>query len=180
MVQTPVKLSRILIMALYDYACVFTIEWGLYLQSAALKAGGGNVARAEKIGDSRQNGLTELQGLLNFPAAGDALGPRGLSLMRATEQRVDTSTASGNAYLDMLNKSSNFRSTCGANVNARAWPRRETSESVAGRRSVRLLCNGCVTNRRGPAAVARRLGLGRTSSIARSAKFQDSQHADQA
>ena len=79
--------------------------------------------RAEKASGTRRDGRTELQVLLDFLRAGDTLvvtridrlarslkdlqdivyelKDRGVAL-KATEQPVDTSTAAGKAFLDML------------------------------------------------------------------------------
>jgi len=81
------------------------------------------VIRAEKASGTRRDGRTELQVLLDFLRAGDTLvvtridrlarslkdlqdivyelKDRGVAL-KATEQPVDTSTAAGKAFLDML------------------------------------------------------------------------------
>src|ERR1700710_1879145 len=110
-------------MPLYGYARVSTIDQDLRLQRAALKAAGCEVIRAEKASGSRRDGRTELQVLLDFVRSGDTLvvtridrlarsmkdlqdivhelKGRGVAL-RATEQPVDTSTAAGKAFLDML------------------------------------------------------------------------------
>jgi DNA invertase Pin-like site-specific DNA recombinase len=88
-----------------------------------LKSAGCEVIRAEKASGTRRDGRTELQVLLDFLRAGDTLvvtridrlarslkdlqdivyelKDRGVAL-KATEQPVDTSTAAGKAFLDML------------------------------------------------------------------------------
>src|ERR1700754_4890701 len=110
-------------MALYGYARVSTLDQNLSLQRAALKAAGCDVIRAEKASGTRRNGRTELQVLLDFLRPGDTLvvtrvdrlarsvrdlqdivhelRERGVTL-KATEQPIDTRTASGKAFLDML------------------------------------------------------------------------------
>jgi DNA invertase Pin-like site-specific DNA recombinase len=108
---------------LYGYARVSTIDQDLALQRAALKAAGCTVIRAEKASGARRNGRTELQTLLEFLRDGDTLvvtridrlarsvkdlqdivhelKARGV-ILRATEQPIDTGTAAGKAFLDML------------------------------------------------------------------------------
>ena len=108
---------------LYGYARVSTLDQDLALQRAALKAAGCEVIRAEKASGTRRDGRTELQILLEFLREGDTLvvtridrlarsvkdlqdivhelKARGVKL-RATEQPVDTGTAAGKAFLDML------------------------------------------------------------------------------
>ncbi len=110
-------------MASYGYARVSTLDQDLTIQRAALKAAGCSVVRAEKASGSRRDGRTELQVLLDFVQPGDTLvvtridrlarsmkdlqdivhelKGRGVAL-RATEQPVDTGTAAGKAFLDML------------------------------------------------------------------------------
>ena len=110
-------------MALYGYARVSTHEQDLAIQIAALKAAGCEVIRTEKKSGSSRQGRTELKTLLEFVREGDTLvvtrvdrlarsmgdlqdvvrdlKGRGVAL-KATEQPVDTSTAAGKAFLDML------------------------------------------------------------------------------
>ena len=110
-------------MALYGYARVSTHEQDLAIQIEALKAAGCEVIRTEKKSGSSRQGRTELKTLLEFVREGDTLvvtrvdrlarsmgdlqdvvrdlKGRGVAL-KATEQPVDTSTAAGKAFLDML------------------------------------------------------------------------------
>ena len=110
-------------MSLYGYARVSTIDQDLGLQEAALRAAGCEVIRSEKVTGTTREGRTELATLLDFIRKGDtlvvtrvdrlarsiadlqdvvrALKAKGAAL-RATEQPIDTSTAAGKAFLDML------------------------------------------------------------------------------
>ena len=110
-------------MAAYGYARVSSLDQDLTIQQQALRAAGCRVIRAEKISGARRDGRTELQVLLDFVQPGDTLvvtridrlarslkdledivhelKGRGVTL-RATEQPVDTGTAAGKAFLDML------------------------------------------------------------------------------
>jgi DNA invertase Pin-like site-specific DNA recombinase len=110
-------------MATYGYCRVSTIAQDLELQQKTLKAAGADIIRAEKVSGTRRDGRTELQNLLDFIRAGDTLvvtridrlarsmkdlqdivhelKVKGVHL-KATEQPVDTSTAAGKAFLDML------------------------------------------------------------------------------
>ena len=107
----------------YGYARVSTADQDLALQHAALAAAGCEVIRAEKASGARRDGRTELRTLLDFLRPGDTLvvtridrlarslkdlqdlvhelKGRGVAL-RATEQPVDTGTAAGKAFVDML------------------------------------------------------------------------------
>jgi DNA invertase Pin-like site-specific DNA recombinase len=93
------------------------------LQIAALKAAGCNVIRSEKRSGTSTTGREELRTLLDFIRKGDTLTVTRIdrlarsigdlqdivrelrakgATLRATEQPIDTSTASGKAFLDML------------------------------------------------------------------------------
>src|SRR5437764_11337631 len=110
-------------MTIIGYARVSTTDQDLSIQEAALKAAGCDVIRAEKRSGTSTNRRTELQTVLDFIRSGDvlmvtridrlarsigdlqdivrALKAKGASL-RATEQPIDTSTATGKCFLDML------------------------------------------------------------------------------
>src|SRR5215475_2514314 len=110
-------------MTLYGYARVSTAEQDCTLQEQALRAAGCAVIRAEKVSATRREGRTELALLLEFLRPGDTLvvtrvdrlarsikdlqdivsflKERGVAL-RATEQPIDTQSAAGKAFLDML------------------------------------------------------------------------------
>ena len=105
------------------YARVSTAEQGLDVQEAALKAAGCTVIRAEKRSGTSTEGRAELKTVLDFLRPGDELvvtridrlarsigdlqdivrdiRTKGASL-KATEQPIDTGTAAGKAFLDML------------------------------------------------------------------------------
>ena len=143
--------------------------------------------RAETASGTRRDGRTELQTLLDFLHRDDTLvvtridrlarslkdlqdivhelKGRGVAL-RATEQPVDTGTATGKAFLDMLGVFAEFE------TNLR---RERQSEGIAaakgrgvykGRKpgidpaEVRRLRE---VDKLGPAAIAKRLGIGRAS-----------------
>lgn len=110
-------------MTLFGYARVSTLEQDLRIQENALRAAGCQTIRSEKKSGSERGGRTELQVLLDFLRKGDTLvvtridrlarsmkdlqdivhelKGRGIAL-KATEQPIDTSTAAGKAFLDML------------------------------------------------------------------------------
>ena len=85
-------------MTVYGYARVSTTDQSLDIQIAALKAAGCEKIRSEKVSGTSTNGRQELKTLLDFVRA---LKAKGVAL-RATEQPIDTSTAAGKAFLDML------------------------------------------------------------------------------
>src|SRR5262245_26366762 len=107
----------------YGYARVSTTDQDLAIQEAALKAAGCTVIRAEKVSGTSLTGRTELETLLAFLRPGDTLVVTRIDRLarslrdlqnivhelrqrcvdlRAAEQPIDTSTAAGKAFLDML------------------------------------------------------------------------------
>ena len=104
-------------MTIIGYARVSTTDQDLSIQEAALKAAGCDVIRAEKRSGTTTAGREELRTVLEFLRKGDvlmvtridrlarsivrAVRARGASL-KATEQPIDTSTAAGKCFLDML------------------------------------------------------------------------------
>jgi DNA invertase Pin-like site-specific DNA recombinase len=105
------------------YARVSTTDQDLSIQEAALKAAGCEVIRAEKRSGTTTAGREELRTVLDFLRKSDVLmvtridrlarsigdlqdivrtiKARGAAL-KATEQPIDTSTAAGKCFLDML------------------------------------------------------------------------------
>ncbi len=110
-------------MAVYGYARASAEDQSTDIQVAALKAAGCSVVRAEKWTGTTRQGREQLDILLEFVQPGDvlmvtrvdrlarsigdlqdivrALKAKGVEL-RATEQPIDTSSAAGKAFLDML------------------------------------------------------------------------------
>src|SRR6187399_1837041 len=110
-------------MTTIGYARVSTIDQNLDVQENALRAAGCDTIRSEKRTGTTTAGRDELRTILDFLRKGDvlmvtridrlarsigdlqdivrAVKARGASL-RATEQPIDTSTAAGKCFLDML------------------------------------------------------------------------------
>jgi DNA invertase Pin-like site-specific DNA recombinase len=110
-------------MSRIGYARVSTIDQDTAVQVAALSAAGCGIVRQEKATGSTTNGRTELATVLAFIQKGDTLvvtrvdrlarsigdlqtivrtlKEKGAAL-ECTEQPIDTSTAAGKAFLDML------------------------------------------------------------------------------
>ncbi len=174
-------------MSLFGYARVSTLDQDLAIQRAALKAAGCRVIRAEKASGTRRDGRTELQVLLDFVQPGDTLvvtridrlarslkdlqdivhelKQKGVAL-RATEQPVDTTTAAGKAFLDMLGVFAEFETNLRRERQlegiraARArgiYKGRKPSIDAAEVRRLRE------QEKLVPAIIARRLGIGRAS-----------------
>jgi DNA invertase Pin-like site-specific DNA recombinase len=116
-------------MANYGYARASTTDQDTDIQVAALKAAGCTVIRSEKRSGSSTKGRDELRNVLDFMRAGDTLTVTRIdrlarsigdlqdivrelkakgAALRATDQPIDTSTAAGKAFLDMLGVFSEF------------------------------------------------------------------------
>jgi DNA invertase Pin-like site-specific DNA recombinase len=110
-------------MTVIGYARVSTTDQNLDIQEAALKAAGCEVIRSEKRSGTSTAGRAKLRTILDFLREGDvlmatridrlarsigdlqdivrAVKAKGAAL-KATEQPIDTGTAAGKAFLDML------------------------------------------------------------------------------
>jgi DNA invertase Pin-like site-specific DNA recombinase len=105
------------------YARASSIEQSLDLQIEALKAANCDVIRSEKRSGTSTKGRDELRTILDFIRAGDVLTVTRIdrlarsigdlqdivrelkakgATLKATEQPIDTSSAAGKAFLDML------------------------------------------------------------------------------
>ena len=174
-------------MARYGYARVSTTDQDLGIQRAALAAAGCTVVRAETASGTKRSGRTELQVLLDFVQPGDTLvvtridrlarsmrdlqdivhelRERGVAL-RATEQPVDTGTAAGKAFLDMLGVFAEFETNLRRERQLEGIKAAKARGAYSGGKAridaaeVRRLRD---VERLGPAAIARRLGIGRAS-----------------
>jgi DNA invertase Pin-like site-specific DNA recombinase len=171
----------------YGYARVSSLDQDLTLQEETLRAAGCHIVRAEKRSGAGREGRTELRLLLDFLHAGDTLvvtrvdrlarsvkdlqdivhelRAKGVAL-KATEQPIDTGSAAGKAFLDMLGVFAEFE------TNLRRERQLEGIRAAKGRgvykgrkpsidpAEVRRLREA---EGLGPSAIARRLGIGRTS-----------------
>lgn len=116
-------------MAVYGYARVSTSDQDLSIQEQALQAAGCDLVRSEKVSGTSLKGRAELATLLAFLRPGDVLmvtrvdrlarsiadlqdivrqlQAKGVAL-KATEQPIDTSSAAGKCFFDMLGVFSEF------------------------------------------------------------------------
>ena len=174
-------------MAVYGYARVSSADQDYALQEQALRSAGCEVIRAEKASGSIRAGRTELELLLEFLRRGDTLvvtrvdrlarsikdlqdivytlKARGVTL-RATEQPIDTQSAAGKAFLDMLGVFAEFE------TNLRRERQREGIVAAKARgvyrgrkpsvdlHAIRRLRE---EQKLGATEIARRLGIGRAS-----------------
>ncbi len=174
-------------MSLYGYARVSTTDQDLSIQETALRAAGCTVIRAEKKSGARRDGRTELAILLEFLAPGDILvvtridrlarsvkdlqdivhdlKERGIAL-RAIEQPVNTATAAGKAFLDMLGVFAEFETNLRRERQLEGIQAAKARGVYTGRKTVidaaevRRLH---LEEKLGPSAIAKRLKIGRAS-----------------
>ena len=174
-------------MAIYGYARVSSADQDYVLQEQALRTAGCEIIRAEKASGTVRTGRTELELLLEFLRHGDTLvvtrvdllarsikdlqyivytlKARGVTL-RATEQPIDTHSAAGKAFLDMLGVCAEFE------TNLRRERQREGIVAAKARgvyrgrkpsvdlHAIRRLRE---EQKLGATEIARRLGIGRAS-----------------
>lgn len=172
----------------YGYARVSTAGQDLGVQRASLKAAGCTVIREEKASGSSRHGRDELASLLEFLRPGDTLvitridrlarsmrdlqeivhflKERQISL-RATEQPIDTASAAGKAFLDMLGVFAEFETNLRrerqmegiAEAKAKGVYAGKGRKPTVDREAVRKLR---AENKR-PSAIAKELGISRAS-----------------
>jgi DNA invertase Pin-like site-specific DNA recombinase len=173
-------------MTIYGYARVSTADQDTGLQEAALKAAGASLVRSEKVSGTKLDGRTELDLLLAFLRPGDTLmvtridrlarsirdlqnivfdlRSKGIAL-RATEQPVDTSTAAGKCFLDMLGVFAEFETNLRRERQLEGIAAAKAAGKYRGRKRqidaaaiAALAAEGL-----GPTAIAERLGINRAS-----------------
>jgi DNA invertase Pin-like site-specific DNA recombinase len=174
-------------MALYGYARMSTSEQDFTLQEQTLRAAGCQVIRAEKVSATRRDGRTELALLLEFLRQGDMLvvtridrlarsikdlqdivhllKERGVTL-RATEQPINTQSATGKAFLDMLGVFAEFETNLRRERHLEGIAAAKARGVYRGRKpsiDPTEIHRLRVEEKLGATAMARRLGIGRAS-----------------
>jgi DNA invertase Pin-like site-specific DNA recombinase len=173
-------------MAIIGYGRVSTTDQNLELQEAALKAADATIIRTEKRTGTTTNGREELKIILDFIGKGDTLlvtridrlarsvgdlqdivrtlKTKGASL-KATEEPIDTSTAAGKAFLDMLGVFAEFETSIRKERQLEGIDRAKKAGVYKGRKAtipvdkIRTMKSDGV----GPAEIARELGISRQS-----------------
>ena len=173
-------------MTVIGYARVSTTDQDLSIQEAALKAAGCEVIRSEKRTGTTTQGREELRTVLDFLRKGDVLTvtridrlarsiadlqnivrtikSRGAAL-KATEQPIDTSTAAGKCFLDMLGVFAEFETNLRRERQLEGIARAKAEGVYKGRPAsidaarVRELKAGGM----GPTEIAKALKIGRAS-----------------
>ena len=171
---------------LYGYARVSSTDQDLAVQRDLLTAAGCSVIREEKRTGTTAAGRTELRTLLDFIRRGDSLvvtridrlarsigdlqaimgelKTKGAAL-RCTEQPVDTSTAAGKAFLDMLSVFAGFETNLRRERQLEGIAAAKKAGVYIGRKpsipaeQVRSMAAEGVS----PSLIAKQLGIGRAS-----------------
>jgi len=170
----------------YGYARVSTTDQDLSIQNASLEAAGCITIFAEKKSGTRRDGRTELEVLLECVREGDTvivtridrlarsirdlqnivheLREKGVTL-KATEQPIDTATAAGKAFLDMLGVFAEFETNLRRERQMEGIAKAKAEGVYRGRkpsidvdRVKELRASGM-----GPAAIAKELKMARSS-----------------
>ncbi|RVK29525.1 recombinase family protein [Sinorhizobium meliloti] len=173
-------------MAKYGYARVSTNDQDLSIQVEALKAAGCEVIRSEKQSGTTPDKRNELATLLEFVRPGDELvvtridrlarsvgdlqtivkdlRAKGVAL-KATEQPIDTGTAAGKAFLDMLGVFAEFETNLRRERQMEGIAKAKVNGVYQGRKASidvervqQLRDEG-----KGASEIARELGIGRAS-----------------
>jgi len=173
-------------MALYGYARVSTSDQDCTIQEAALRQAGCTVIRSEKASGTSLRGRTELATVLDFIRDGDclvvtridrlarsvsdlsdivkSLQSKGASL-KATEQPIDTGSAAGKAFLQMLGVFAEFETEIRRERQMEGIAKAKAAGVYKGRKPSinqeeikRLHHEGL-----GATEIAKRLGIGRAS-----------------
>jgi len=170
----------------YGYARVSSTDQDLTIQRKKLQAAGCAVIREEKVSGASREGRKELETLLEFLRPGDtltvtrvdrlarsigdlqdivrALRAKGVHL-RATEQPIDTSSAAGKAFLDMLGVFAEFENNLRRERQMDGIAKAKDAGVYKGRKPSidRAEIETLKAEGMGPAAIAKRLGIGRAS-----------------
>src|SRR3954471_18604457 len=173
-------------MARIGYARVSSTDQDLALQIERLKAAGCEMVRSEKVTGSTRQGRSELAGIITFLHPGDELVVTRIdrlarsigdlqdlvremrakgAYLRATEQPIDTSTAAGNAFLDMLGVFAEFETNLRRERQMEGIAKAKAEGVYKGRKpsidavQVRALAAEGI----GATEIARRLKIGRAS-----------------
>jgi DNA invertase Pin-like site-specific DNA recombinase len=173
-------------MTVIGYARVSTSEQNLDIQEAALKAAGCEIIRSEKRSGTTTTGRAELQTVLDFLRPGDALMVTRIdrlarsigdlqdivravkakgATVKATEQPIDTGSAAGKCFLDMLGVFAEFETNLRKERQMEGIAKAKAAGVYKGRPASidpaqvqQLKAEGM-----GPSKIAKTLGIGRAS-----------------
>jgi DNA invertase Pin-like site-specific DNA recombinase len=172
---------------MYGYARVSTEDQDLSIQRDALKAAGCEIIREEKISGTSRQGRKELETLMQFLRDGDTLvvtrldrlarsmddlsgiarelQAKGVAL-KATEQPVDTRSAAGKAFFQMLGVFAEFETNLRRERQMEGIEKAKAAGVYKGRKA--SIDPATVKRLReeeglGATEIARKLGIARTS-----------------
>lgn len=173
-------------MAVYGYARVSTTDQDLSIQIEALKKAGCTTIRSEKVSGTSRQGRVELDILMSFLRAGDTLVVTRIDRLarslldlkqickelddngvafRSTEQPIDTTSAAGVAFMDMLGVFAAFETNLRKERQAEGIARAKANNVYKGRKpsidpeQVKAL----KADGMGASDIAKQLGIGRAS-----------------
>ncbi|ATU90631.1 recombinase family protein [Phyllobacterium zundukense] len=173
-------------MPTYGYARVSTTEQDLTIQREALRNAGCEIIREEKRSGTTREGRQELDTLLAFLRPGDtlivtrvdrlarsigdlqdivrALKAKGVAV-KATEQPIDTSTAAGKAFLDMLGVFAEFETNLRKERQMEGIAKAKEAGVYKGRKPSidPMTVKALLGEGLGATDIAKRLGIGRAS-----------------
>jgi DNA invertase Pin-like site-specific DNA recombinase len=171
---------------LIGYARVSTTDQNCEIQEEALRNAGCTIIRSERVSGTSRKGRSELDTVLDFIRAGDTLvvtridrlarslfdlesivrqiEDRGAKL-KALEQPIDTGSASGRAFLQMLGVFAQFESSIRKERQMEGIAKAKANGVYKGRKpSVdRQQVQELHAQGVRPATIAKQLGVGRTS-----------------
>jgi DNA invertase Pin-like site-specific DNA recombinase len=173
---------------LYGYARVSSVGQDLSIQLDALTAAGCTVVRSQKVTGASADGREELATLLQFLREGDTLmvtridrlarslrdlqnivhdlRQRSVTL-KATEQPIDTSTAAGKCFLDMLGVFAEFETNLRRERQVEGIARAKVNGIYAGKGRPASIDVARIREMKaqglGATAIAKALGIGRAS-----------------
>jgi DNA invertase Pin-like site-specific DNA recombinase len=173
-------------MTIIGYARVSTTDQDTGIQEAALKAAGCDIIRTEKRSGASMKDRTELATILDFVRKGDTLvvtridrlarsvadlqqivlnlKAKGVAL-KATEQPIDTSTAAGKCFLDMLSVFAEFETNLRRERQTEGIAKAKAAGVYKGRK--RSIDSTVIADLKakgiGATEIARQLGIGRAS-----------------
>jgi DNA invertase Pin-like site-specific DNA recombinase len=173
-------------MTKFGYARVSTADQDTAIQVAALRAAGCEVIRQEKASGATTTGRPELQTILDFLRPGDVLTVTRIdrlarsiadlqvivrtirekgAALACTEQPVNTTTAAGKAFLDMLGVFAEFETNLRKERQMEGIAKAKAAGIYKGRKQEidieevrKLKAEGL-----GATEIAKRLGIGRAS-----------------
>ena len=173
-------------MPIFGYARVSSSDQDLSIQETALRAAGCEMVRAEKKSGTSTTGRTELQNLMDFARKGDTIVvtridrlARSLAdlaaivreleakqvALRATEQPIDTSTAAGRCFLQMLGVFAEFETNLRRERQLEGIAKAKAAGVYAGKGRPASISPEKVRELHeqgmGPSAIAKELGISR-------------------